>query len=94
VLDLRDALAGHEICARADREATVLSRPAPAQSEWGRFVGANTILEGDLQEAFHPNAYAQLALGACLARLLVAAPGDHACHGAAGRSPDGMVLTG
>ncbi len=94
VLDLRDALAGHEICARTDRESTLLGRPTAAASEWGRFVGANTILEGDLQEAFHPNAYAQLALGRCLTALYVAAPGDHVCRGAAGIAPDGMILTG
>lgn len=39
-------------------------------------------------------AYAQLALGTCVTRLFAAAPGDHACLGAAGRAPDAMVLTG
>ncbi|HEU0318922.1 MAG TPA: GDSL-type esterase/lipase family protein [Solirubrobacteraceae bacterium] len=92
VLDLLGALTGHEICARTDAEATPLSRPAPARSEWGRFVGASTILEGDLQEAFHPNAYAQLALGRCLSLLAAAGPGDHACTGAAGLPPTGMAL--
>jgi hypothetical protein len=93
VLDLRDALAGHEICARSDREATLLRPPTPATSEWGRFVGANTILEGDLQEAFHPNAYAQLGFGRCLTQLFAAGPGEFDCRGAAGRGPEGMVLT-
>jgi hypothetical protein len=93
ILDLRDALSGHEICARTDREATLLRPPAPATSEWGRFVGANTIVEGDLQEAFHPNAYAQLGFGRCLTQVFVAAPGEFACRGAAGRTPDGLVLT-
>ncbi len=92
VLDLHGALTGHEICARTDAEATLLSRPPPGRSEWGRFVGANTIVEGDLQEAFHPNAYAQLALGRCLSLLAAAAPGDHACTGAAGVAPAGMTL--
>ncbi|MCA1689370.1 MAG: GDSL-type esterase/lipase family protein [Actinobacteria bacterium] len=90
VLELRDALAGHEICAGADREATLLHRPTPARSEWGRFVGVNTILEGDLQEAFHPNAYAQRALGTCLGRVLAAAPGGFACSGGPGRAPAEM----
>jgi hypothetical protein len=92
VLDLRGALTGHEICARTDGEATLLHRPTAALSEWGRFVGASTIAEGDLQEAFHPNAYAQLAFGRCLTELFVAAPGAFRCTGAAGRSPDQMVL--
>lgn len=91
VLELHDALAGHEICARSDREATLLSRPQAARSEWGRFVGASTIVAGDPQEAFHPNAFAQLAFGRCLTKLYAAPPGDHACRGAAGRTE--MVLT-
>ncbi len=92
VLELRDALAGHEVCAKTDREATLLERPPASLSEWGRFVGVNTILEGDLQEAFHPNAYAQLGLGRCLT-LFAAAPGDATCRGAAGWPPSRMVLT-
>lgn len=91
VLDLHDALAGHEICARSDREATLVHRPPAARSEWGRFVGASTIVEGDLQEAFHPNAFAQQAFGRCLTELFVAPPGDHACRGGPGRTR--MVLT-
>jgi hypothetical protein len=93
VLDLRDALAGHEICAGTDREATLLDRPPPGASEWGRFVGASTIVEGDLQEAFHPNALAQQGLGRCLTQLFTRAPGDYTCRGGPGLSPDGLLLT-
>jgi hypothetical protein len=93
LLSLNDALAGHEICARTDRESTLLRRPSAATAEWGRFVGAATILEGDLQEAFHPNAYAQQALGRCLTLLYAAAAGDYACRGAPRQRPGAMVLT-
>jgi lysophospholipase L1-like esterase len=92
VLDMGDALDGHELCAKSDGEATLLSRPPAATSEWGRFVGLSTTLEGDLQEAFHPNAYAQLAFGRCLTRLFTRAPGDYACRGGARRTPASEIL--
>ena len=92
VLDMSGALDGHEVCARSDGEATLLQRPPAATSEWGRFVGASTVLEGDLQEAFHPNAYAQLAFGHCLTRLFTRPPGDYTCSGGAGRATAGEIL--
>lgn len=92
VLDVGNALAGHEICARSDHESTLLTRPAAADAERGRFVGANTIVEGDLQEAFHPSAYAQQGLGRCLSLIFAGSPGVHACAGGAGRSPSQMLF--
>jgi len=93
VMDLRDALQGHEFCATSAAQATLTFRPPAAGSEWGRFVTANTVLQGDLEEAFHPNAYAQLALGDCLGQVYAQAPGSFACAGAAGRDFDAMTLT-
>jgi lysophospholipase L1-like esterase len=93
VLDLVDTLQGHEICSKSTAESTPTSQPGPAGSEWGRFVGASTVQQGDLQEAFHPNAYAQQAFGACLAKLYAQAPGSFACNGAAGAGVTATTLT-
>jgi lysophospholipase L1-like esterase len=87
LLDLHDLFQGHEVCSKSDSEATALSRPAPAASEWGRFVGGSTEQQGDLQEAFHPNAFGQQAMGACLTAVYAAAAGRFGCAGAAGRAP-------
>jgi lysophospholipase L1-like esterase len=94
LLDLHDLFQGHEVCAKTDAEATPLSRPAPAGSEWGRFVGAGTIQQGDLQEAFHPNAYGQQAFGACLGALYATSGlGEFACSSSAGRAPAAVTFT-
>ena len=93
ILDLEDAFQGHEFCATATRQATALDTPSAADSEWGRFVGASTVQQGQLQEAFHPNAYGQRAFGACLTQLAAQAPGTFRCVGAAGETPDALVLT-
>ncbi len=92
VFDLRDALQGHEFCSRFDQQATPTSPPVAASSEWGRFLGASTIQQGDLQEAFHPNAFAQQAFGTCLTALYAQAPGGFTCSGAAGEGPQSLTL--
>jgi lysophospholipase L1-like esterase len=92
VLDLGDTLQGHEICSQSTAEATPTSKPTAATAEWGRFLGASTAQQGDLQEAFHPNAYAQQAFGACLAQLYARAPGSFACNGAPGTTGAAATL--
>ena len=42
---------------------TPTNPPSATGSEWGRLLGGTTVQQGDLQEAFHPNAFAQAALG-------------------------------
>jgi lysophospholipase L1-like esterase len=91
-LDLLDAFQGHEICAKTTQNSTPTVRPGPTGSEWGRFVGASTVQQGDLQEAFHPNAYGQRALGDCVTKLFAAGRGSFACAGAAGTDVDAMSL--
>ncbi len=92
VLELLRAFTGHEVCAKTDGPASVLGRPAAAVSEWGRGVSATTIVTGEIQELFHPNAYGQMAFGRCLGALYAAARGSYACTNSAGRGPEEMVL--
>jgi lysophospholipase L1-like esterase len=92
VLELLRAFAGHEVCARTAAAASVLGRPSPAASEWGRAVSATTILVGETQELFHPNAYGQAAFGRCLSQMYASRRGSYACTGRAGHGPQDMVL--
>jgi hypothetical protein len=48
--------------------------------------------QGDLQESFHPNAYAQRGLGRCLTLLWAASPGRYACRNTPGQSYTAMTL--
>jgi hypothetical protein len=91
-LDLLNAFQGHEFCSKFDQQSTPFSRPTPATAEWGRFVGASTIQQGELQEAFHPDAYGQRALGTCVGKAATQKPGRFACSGAAGLDPSGLAL--
>lgn len=93
VLDLIDAFAGHELCAKSDAAVSPLAPPSPTTSEWGRAVSASTISQGETQEVFHPDAYGQMALGACVTAMFAAPPGRYACSGGAGRAPSAMTLT-
>ncbi|MFF2073131.1 glycosyl hydrolase family 18 protein [Kitasatospora sp. NPDC058162] len=78
LLNVRDALAGHELCSRSAEQATSANsraKPLPeAAAEWVRWIpyqlDATKDLawgsQGDKQEAIHPNAYGQRALAGCL----------------------------
>ena len=93
VMDLIDAFQGHEFCSKTTQEATPLAPPTPAGSDWGRFLGASTVQQGDLQEAFHPNAFGHTAVGHCLAKVFAESPrGTFACAGRAGIEPSGVAL--
>jgi hypothetical protein len=91
-LDLINAFQGHEFCSKFDAQSTPFSRPSAATAEWGRFVGASTIQQGELQEAFHPDAYGQRAFGTCVTKAAAAPPGRFACSGAAGLDPSQLAL--
>ena len=93
-LDLIDAFQGHEFCSKTAAQSTPLARPPAAGAEWGRFLGASTVQQngGEIQEAFHPNAYGQMALGTCVTKAFAAATGSFACAGAAGLDPGALSL--
>ncbi|KUN09426.1 hypothetical protein AQI95_06380 [Streptomyces yokosukanensis] len=77
--DLGPAFEGHELCSnRADQASAsdTLADPLPVQyAEWVRWIPyllSSDLLwlsQGDQQEALHPNAYGQEALGECLSQL-------------------------
>lgn len=91
-LDLVDAFQGHEFCSVNDSQNTPFSRPPAARAEWGRFVGASTVQQGELQEAFHPNAYGQRALATCVTKAFAATPGRFKCSGRVGLDPSALGL--
>ncbi len=93
-LDLRNALQGREICSKSDSLATVTNPPSATTSEWGRIVNQSTITEGELQEAFHPNAYAQQAFGRCVTLMYAQPTGDWECDNTPGQDFNGMTLKG
>ena len=86
-LDLSDAFAGREVCARTASQST--GTPTPETGEWARFL--DTDVQGYTQESLHPNAYGQRAIGRCYT-LLAAAEASARCLNAPGRGPDGMYL--
>ncbi|WP_338674338.1 GDSL-type esterase/lipase family protein [Streptomyces sp. SCSIO 30461] len=92
-LDLQDMLQGREVCAKTTRLATSSQGPSAATSEWARFL-VSGVAQGTLQESFHPNYYAQRALGRCLALIHAKPTGDYACQNTAGKGDSGMYLTG
>ncbi len=91
-IDLIDLFQGHEFCSKTAAQSTPLARPSAAGAEWGRFVGGSTIQQGELQEAFHPNAYGQRALGTCVTKVFGASPGRFRCQGAPGLDPSQMAI--
>jgi lysophospholipase L1-like esterase len=87
LLELRNSLAGHELCAAS--ASPVVGLPKAETAEWVRFV--DLVGQGDLSESLHPNAFAQRAFGTCLS-LMFWSPTDAECVMAAGGSPWGMTL--
>ena len=87
-LDLQDALQGREVCAAG----AVVSDGSPEDTtdEWVRFLRPASF-QGRVQEAVHPNAFGQRALGRCL-ELLWGTPDDVACRPTAGEGVAGMRL--
>jgi hypothetical protein len=91
-LELRDALQGREVCAKASSQATPTSPPSGATSEWARFLTQN-LVQGEVQETLHPNAYAQKALGRCLTLHWNAGKGIGTCRNTPGQGPQGMTYS-
>jgi len=93
-LDLINAFQGHEFCSKTTAQSTPFARPSVAGAEWGRFLAIpSTVQQGELQEAFHPNAYGQRALATCVTKVFAAQnPGTFSCTGSAGIDPGGLLL--
>ena len=95
-LDLQDALQGREVCSKRTQLAAPSSPPSPRLSEWARFIDTPELgpQQGDQQESFHPNAYAQRALGRCLTLVWAVRRGAWRCRRPpAAAGPTGMRLT-
>ncbi|MFD9125610.1 GDSL-type esterase/lipase family protein [Kitasatospora sp. NPDC059571] len=92
-LDLRDLLQGREVCSTATRLAAPGTAPSATTSEWARFLDMGTTTQGTLQESFHPNYYAELALGRCLTLLAAQTSGNWSCRNTPGQDAAGMYLT-
>ncbi|MEU7118503.1 GDSL-type esterase/lipase family protein [Streptomyces zaomyceticus] len=91
-MDLRDALQGREVCARASRQVTSTAPASGTSSEWARWIDSQST-QGLVQESMHPNAYGQQAFGRCLALVHARPTGNHSCRNTAGAGPSGMYLT-
>ncbi|WP_435973328.1 GDSL-type esterase/lipase family protein [Streptomyces sp. Qhu_M48] len=91
-MDLRDALQGREVCAKASRQVTSAAPASGTTSEWARWIDSRST-QGLVQESMHPNAYGQQALGRCLALVHARPTGNHSCRNTAGSGPSGMYLT-
>jgi hypothetical protein len=92
-LDLRDAFQGREVCSDSTEQASVGNPPSPTTSEWGRLLNQSTVSQGVLQEAVHPNAYGEKALGRCLTLIWGSFSRGGNCNNVAGQGPTGMTLT-
>ncbi|WP_051110555.1 GDSL-type esterase/lipase family protein [Longispora albida] len=93
-LDLRDAFAGREVCAKASTQADSTHPPAGATSEWVRWLVTGwTSSPGDRQESFHPNAYGQQAMARCLTLIAQTTGLRYTCHNTPGQGPTSMYLT-
>ena len=61
-----------------DELASSSNPPSPERSEWVRFLAG--LVQGDVQESFHPNAYGQQAMGRCLSLVVARSGDDFACR--------------
>ncbi|MFJ5832743.1 GDSL-type esterase/lipase family protein [Streptomyces sp. NPDC093089] len=91
-MDLRDALQGREVCAKASKQVTSTVPASATTSEWARWIDSQST-QGLVQESMHPNAYGQQALGRCLALVHARPTGNHSCRNTAGSGASGMYLT-
>jgi lysophospholipase L1-like esterase len=92
-LDYRDAFQGNENCSNQAVRAPRRGNPNGATAEWTRWVGSG-LLQGDLEESVHPNAYGQQAMGTCLSLLWnQPAGGEHRCTNTPNQGPATMTLS-
>ncbi|MCX5394071.1 GDSL-type esterase/lipase family protein [Streptomyces sp. NBC_00094] len=91
-MDLRDALQGREVCAKASKQVTSTVPASATTSEWARWIDSQST-QGLVQESMHPNAYGQQAMGRCLGLVHARPTGNHSCKNTAGSGASGMYLT-
>ncbi|MFI8927896.1 glycosyl hydrolase family 18 protein [Streptomyces sp. NPDC053474] len=106
LLNVENAFNGHELCRQGTKQATKANsraNPLPDEdAEWVRWIPfmvdttQNWLWgsQGAKQEAIHPNAYGQKALGTCLAAFARSGVSGQArtstCVGTPGRGNDGV----
>ncbi|WP_017236871.1 GDSL-type esterase/lipase family protein [Streptomyces sp. SS] len=91
-MDLRDALQGREVCAKASKQVSSSVPASATTSEWARWIDSQST-QGLVQESMHPNAYGQQALGRCLSLIHAVPTGNRSCRNTAGSGASGMYLT-
>jgi GDSL-like lipase/acylhydrolase family protein len=91
-LDLRNAFQGREICSTSTRQASPLQPPSATTSEWGRLLNESTVAQGVLQEAVHPNAYGERAIGRCVTLIYTSFSHGGDCTNVPGSGPEAMKL--
>ena len=91
-LDLRDVLQGREACARTATLVTDSTPPSETRSEWARFLTTG-VAQGERQESFHPNAYAQRALGRCLTLVAGQSGSAYSCRTTPGQGVSSTTIT-
>ena len=89
-LDVRDSLNGHEVCHKSSSLVTS-SGPSPVTKEWVRWINTG-LVQGDMQESLHPNAYGERAIGKCIALSYAQASGNHTCRNTPGGDYNAMTL--
>lgn len=77
-MNLSGAFDGREVCSKNRELASSSNPPSPEHSEWVRFLAG--LVQGDLQESLHPNAYGQQAMGRCLSLVVARSGDDFACR--------------
>ncbi|WP_424638441.1 RICIN domain-containing protein, partial [Embleya sp. AB8] len=103
-LDLSQAFAGHELCAKNARQADAKDANGMpgAEAEWVRWVPylpnvpvPEPHQQGDYREAVHPNSFGQQAIGTCLTALANSASDpnkrEFRCSNTPGKGSDGMT---
>ncbi len=91
LLDVRDALNGHESCHR-NSSLVGSSGPNSVVHEWVRWVNTGCC-QGDAQESMHPNAFGQRAIGKCVSLMYAKPSGNWTCRNTPGQNYNAMTLT-
>jgi lysophospholipase L1-like esterase/endonuclease/exonuclease/phosphatase family metal-dependent hydrolase len=104
-LNTESAFAGHQLCDRfasqAGKDDTRDNPPDAAATEWVRWIPGLMDwfpwTQGETQEAAHPNAFGQQALGICLRKTMEAtrdgSKGPFDCRGAPSTGPDKVQVS-
>ncbi|MEY9949241.1 hypothetical protein [Kitasatospora sp. GAS1066B] len=87
-LDMHNALQGREACSLST-SLVGDGGPSATRSEW---VRSAALIQGNVEETIHPNAYGQQAMGRCLGLAYTNGPGDYACTNTPGQDMSGMKV--